>query len=356
MSSLQSSGLILRNISKTFGNESRAVPVLNSLSLEVFEGEFVTVIGSSGTGKTTLIRIIAGLEQANSGEILFNGRELSAGEVGYIFQKPVLYPHLSVEENILFGTKLKNFSGQVDQPHYRTLLTILGLSGLTARRPAELSGGQQQRVGIARALVRKPPLVLFDEPLASVDESMSAQIRTEILQLHAGLGFTALYITHDLNEALQLGDRVAVMTNGTIVQCSTSDRLLAEPATLSVAELTGQPALNKLFVQTANGKSSLLALRSSSIGVGKAPSHANTARILIDSTCTTVYGHLVSGILQDDARWATSSKEKASVARGQGIKFFADAKVGELVDAWVESSQCHLFDADNFVIKAIANE
>lgn len=323
MSSRESRGLSLRAVSKSFGRGFKTVPVLRELDLEICSGELVTVMGASGGGKTTLIRIIAGLEQPDSGEITLDGHTIQPGDVGYIFQKPVLYPYLTVKENILFGVTLSRFTGEIDVDHYRSLLSILGLEGLERRRPNELSGGQQQRVGIARALIRKPPLVLFDEPLASVDEYLSATIRDQIEQLHARLGFTGLFITHHLNEAFQVGQRVAIMVDGTIAQIDSPPRLLENPKSLAVARLVGEPALNVWSLGLDDdAHQRVLTFRSASVHHGVRPD-ANSAQARISKLRPSAHGWLLDGILEDEVNWLSSSGERAQVQAGERVLLFS---------------------------------
>ena len=240
-------GLQVDRAVKSFG-ETR---VLNGVSISLDEGEFCVIVGASGCGKSTLLRAIAGLEQLDSGEIHIAGRrvdQLPPAERGIamVFQSYALYPHLSVFENLAFGLRVaKRPAAEIDAA-VRRAANILGLDELLDRKPAALSGGQRQRVAIGRAIVRKPEVFLFDEPLSNLDAGLRNRMRFEFASLHKQLGTTTVYVTHDQVEAMTLADRIVVMRAGIVEQVGTPDELYSRPANRFVAGFLGAPQMNFL--------------------------------------------------------------------------------------------------------------
>jgi len=231
---------------------------LVDLNLGVDEGEFVVLVGPSGSGKTTALRILAGLDQATSGRVLIGGRVVNdvapaERDVAMVFQSYALYPHMTVRQNLAYGLKRRG----VDKAEIATRVTetaaLLELEGLLDRRPRQLSGGQQQRVAVCRALVRRPGVLLMDEPLSNLDARLRTHARGEIRAVHASVGATTVYVTHDQVEAMTMGDRIAVMHEGRVAQFATPDEIYARPATRFVAGFIGSPAMSFLAVDAAIG-------------------------------------------------------------------------------------------------------
>lgn len=234
----------LEHVTKSFGRYK----ALDDVSIVVEEGEFLTVIGRSGCGKTTMLRMINGLQKPDSGKVYAAGEDVGEADlirlrrkIGYVIQNKGLFPHMTVEKNIIYVLVI---SGQKDKRQNRKLAEeLIGLVGLERemldRYPEELSGGQQQRVGIARALASRPKLLLMDEPFGALDEITKRAMQNELLALQKKLGMTVVFITHDIREAMKLGDRVLVMEQGKIAQCDTPENVKKNPADEFVKELIG---------------------------------------------------------------------------------------------------------------------
>ena len=244
----------LKGVRKAFeGN-----PVIKSVDLEAGKGEFLVLVGPSGCGKTTLLRLIAGLETADEGEITIGGRVVNDvpprdRDVAMVFQSYALYPHMSVRENLAFGLRLRKFPEAEISSRVAAAAELLGISSLLGRRPKALSGGQRQRVAMGRAIVRRPQIFLFDEPLSNLDTSLRVQMRGELARLHRRLGATMIYVTHDQVEAMTLASRVAVFNQGVLQQAGPPLELYHRPANRFVAGFLGSPSMNLLPVRREGG-------------------------------------------------------------------------------------------------------
>ncbi len=237
----------IANLRKSFG----ALDILKGVDLTVEDGEFLVLVGPSGCGKSTLLRMIAGLESITGGTIEIGGRvvndlEPRERDIAMVFQSYALYPHMTVRQNMSFTLKLRAEPEPVIDDKVGSAAQILDLEMLLARYPRQLSGGQRQRVAMGRAIVRKPQLFLFDEPLSNLDAKLRVQMRIEIRRLHQSLGATSIYVTHDQVEAMTMADRIVVMNRGRVEQVGTPLDLYDRPANRFVAEFIGSPAINLL--------------------------------------------------------------------------------------------------------------
>lgn len=239
-------GLHLQGVSKQFRTREATVLAVNDVSLTVDRGEFIALLGPSGCGKTTTLRLIAGFERVDAGAIEIDGALVAGNSVhvqperrrvGMVFQEYALFPHVNVQANIEFG--LRRMAAADKKARTGEILELTGLAGLERRMPHELSGGQQQRVALARALAPKPALILLDEPFSNLDAGLRARVRAEVGEILHAAKTTAIFVTHDQEEALSLVDRVAVMLNGSVKQVASPHELYTNPATRSVAEFIG---------------------------------------------------------------------------------------------------------------------
>ena len=231
-----------RQVEKTYDGE---VNVVQSLDLEVMRGEFLTLLGPSGSGKTTMLMMLAGFEAPTAGEILLEGRSLAAvpphkRSMGLVFQNYALFPHLTVAENLAYPLRRRRMSKADIRVALRRAIAMVKLAGLEGRYPSQLSGGQQQRVAVARALIFQPKIVLMDEPLGALDKNLREQMQLELKHLHAELGATIVYVTHDQSEALTMSDRIAVFHEGTIRQLAAPEEIYEHPLNSFVANFIGE--------------------------------------------------------------------------------------------------------------------
>ncbi|WP_045390396.1 ABC transporter ATP-binding protein [Falsirhodobacter sp. alg1] len=248
------SGVKLESIVKAYG----AVQVVHGIDLEIADKEFVVLVGPSGCGKSTTLRMMAGLEEISGGTLTIDDRVVNRvapkdRDVAMVFQNYALYPHLNVADNIAFGLRIRKESKKVIAESVDEVAAILGLTPYLDRRPADLSGGQRQRVAMGRAIVRRPKVFLFDEPLSNLDAKLRTQMRAEIKRLHNRLGVTSVYVTHDQVEAMTLADRIVVMHDGRIEQIGTPMELFLNPKNSFVAGFLGAPPMNQIKALVGRG-------------------------------------------------------------------------------------------------------
>jgi multiple sugar transport system ATP-binding protein len=242
----QSVGVRLEGVTKRFRG---GVEAIRDVTLSVEPGEFIVLVGPSGCGKSTLLRMIAGLEEVSAGRVYIDDRDVTTQlpqhrDVAMVFQSYALYPRMSVRRNMAFGLRMRRMPRAERERRVADVAGMLGLEHLLDRRPAALSGGQRQRVAMGRALVREPRVFLMDEPLSNLDAKLRVNMRAQLSLLHERLGVTTVYVTHDQVEAMTLGQRVAVLREGTLQQCDTPHHLYRRPVNLFVAAFIGSPAMN----------------------------------------------------------------------------------------------------------------
>jgi len=251
---MSASGVRLEGVVKRHGTFT----ALAGIDLEIRPGEFMALLGPSGSGKTTTLRILAGLEPLDAGRVIADGVDVTAKEPGLrdvamVFQSYALYPHMTVAENIGFPLKMVGMPRDEIARSVVDAAEKVRIGHLLERKPGQLSGGQQQRCALARAIVRKPRLFLLDEPLSNLDAKLRLETRVELRKLQRSLGVTAVYVTHDQEEAMTIADRIAVFMEGRIVQLGTPEEIFARPATAAVADFIGNPPMNLLPAEVRGG-------------------------------------------------------------------------------------------------------
>lgn len=247
------SSVVLKNLVKSYDGKKN---IIDNINLEIKDKEFIVLVGSSGCGKSTILRLISGLEEVTSGEILIDDKVVNNThpkdrDIAFVFQSYALYPHMSVYENIAFGLKMRKYPKNEIDVKVREVAKALNLEDLLERKPRQLSGGQRQRVALGRAIVRNPKVFLMDEPLSNLDANLRVQMRSEIKRLHQKLKTTFIYVTHDQTEALTMGDRIVVLDKGKIQQADTPEEIYNNPKNKFVAGFIGQ--MNFINVNVNNG-------------------------------------------------------------------------------------------------------
>ena len=356
--------LQLRNIVKHYDN---GVPVIRGIDLDIGDGEFVVFVGPSGCGKSTLLRMIAGLEDISGGELFIADKlanKIPPAERGLamVFQSYALYPHMSVFENMAFALKLAGKKrAEVDEA-VKKAAQILQIEHLLQRKPKDLSGGQRQRVAIGRAIVRKPQVFLFDEPLSNLDASLRVQMRVELSRLHKELGTTMIYVTHDQVEAMTLGERIVVFNGGHIEQVGTPLELYNKPGNLFVAGFLGSPKMNVVpaRVVSADANSATLHLPGSAI-----------VRAAVDGSALQPGVAVTLGIRAEHVSVALADSQNAVPATIGHIEHLGDVsivyvqvegvsemlsfkqatggvthKAGDAINLHFPAEHCHVFGAD----------
>ena len=354
----------LRRVTKRYG----PVTAVSDLTLMVEKGSFTALLGPSGCGKSTLLRMIAGLEEITVGDCFINGVDVTDAppaqrRIAMVFQSYALYPHMTVRQNIAFSLSVAGAPRKTQNERALEVARILQLEPFLDRRPAELSGGQRQRVAIGRALVRKPEVFLFDEPLSNLDAKLRVQMRLELAKLHADLGTTMIYVTHDQTEAMTLADMIVVLDKGRISQVGSPLELYNAPANKFVASFIGSPSMNFIGVRIAslNGQMASVVLpggRETMARVGAEAAKGDSTELGVRPEHLTVVDPedptaSFNGAVTIVERLGNSTLLYVDTAAGQLIvegKGNLEVKSGEPVGLKVMESQAHLFGPTGAVL------
>jgi multiple sugar transport system ATP-binding protein len=324
--------VVLLNIEKKYGSFT----AVKGLNLEIRDREFLVLLGPSGCGKTTTLRCISGLEIPTSGQILFDGEDVTGAkasqrDIAFVFQLYALYPHKSVYQNLAFPLRAQGYRARVIRQEIERVTTLLGIGHLLALKPRALSGGDMQRVALGRALVRKPKVFLLDEPIGTLDASFREGMRTELKKLHVDVGATTVYVTHDQIEAMSMGDRIAVMNEGELQQIGTPHEVYSNPRNLFVAKFIGSPGMNFLTCTPAGREGNNLKLRVTTDGSTIAVPLNSGA---IGEEGRGAGGDLVLGVRPEDIILSPEKAENSIraavfVVEKMGSKNIVDLKYGD---------------------------
>ena len=262
------SSVTLKNVCKKYDRKV----VIESIDLEIKDKEFIVLVGASGCGKSTILRMIAGLEEISGGEIFIGDKKVNDippkdRDIAFVFQSYALYPHMTVRENIAFGLKMRKVDKKTIEEKVKEAAEILDLTEYLDRKPKQLSGGQRQRVALGRAIVRNPKVFLMDEPLSNLDAKLRVQMRAEIKKLHEKLQTTFIYVTHDQTEALTMGDRIVVLDKGKIQQVAPPEEIYNNPANTFVAGFVGSPQMNFIRAEINDGQAEFAGIKAKIAGL-----------------------------------------------------------------------------------------
>ena len=327
---MSDSFLEIKNLTKSF---TPGEVVLRGINLKIEKGEFVTLLGSSGCGKTTTLRIIAGLEQPDSGSVWLEGQDVTALEpnqrdVNTVFQNYALFPHMNVADNIGYGLKIRKVPKAEIKKKVKEMLELVQLEGYEKRKPSELSGGQKQRVAIARALANNPRVLLLDEPLGALDLQLRRAMQLELKRLQKKLGITFIYITHDQEEAINMSDRIVVMNQGRFEQIGTPDEIYNHPKTSYVAAFVGNANILKGETLGMNGT---VAIRRENIILDESGKSGYPA-IVKEKNFVAGQLRVLLTLPDGDEVTASSFGMNANIQPGQQISWHFDPKDAVLVD------------------------
>jgi multiple sugar transport system ATP-binding protein len=359
--------VLLKNVTKIYDNKNK---VITDVNFKVEDKEFVVLVGPSGCGKSTVLRMIAGLEEITSGEIYIDGKIVNNvppkdRDIAMVFQNYALYPHMSVFENIAFGLKLRKYDKNEIKQRVEEAAVILNLQDYLNRKPRQLSGGQRQRVAVGRAIVRKPKVFLFDEPLSNLDAKLRVQMRTEISRLHKNLGATMIYVTHDQTEAMTMGDKIVILKDGEVQQIETPMELYNKPVNKFVAGFIGSPSMNfingklvqldkiyfvidKLNVKLELNETHIKKLQQyldKEISIGIRPEEVilNTEKSLSEDISVQV--EVVEPMGNETLLYFTL-QDTQMIARGNPSHYY---KAGDTYSLRINKNKIHFFDKENSI-------
>ncbi len=356
--------LKIENVSKIYSENVKAV---NDVSLEINDKEFLVLVGPSGCGKSTLLRMIAGLEDITEGQIhigdrLVNDVPPKDRNIAMVFQNYALYPHMTVFDNMAFGLKLRKYPKEEIKNRVQEAAELLGLTEYLGRKPKALSGGQRQRVAVGRAIVRKPDVFLFDEPLSNLDAKLRVQMRIELIKLHKRLSVTIVYVTHDQVEAMTMGDRIVIMNKGIIQQVDTPLNVYNHPQNLFTAGFIGSPAMNffegiisadnSLKFSGANFeldlpeklKPRLLNYLNKNVKIGIRPEHFKmTADISLPAAGIEAVVEVVEPMGNESYIYLSIAESRVTIRTHEQFEHQIDSKI----QIYPDFDHIHFFDADS---------